>query len=388
MATVYWPKLIRGYNEGTGQFQDHGFNLRDILKPEIVSPFPINPDGSGFTSIGTPYGLVATDQYSGSFVVGEKGYYLSPGVFVGERWIASGTITSLTRSSGGEVRGTIEGVQIDYLQAAAAASTPDTSDDMALWAQAFAGDDAFTGSNAADHLEGFDGNDTMSSGAGHDLLEGGLGLDNLNGGADNDSLYGGDGDDSLIGELGADRLFGGLGLDYIDGGAGNDVLYGDSDNDTLLGQDGVDKLYGGFGLDYLNGGAGNDVLYGNSDKDTLLGHRGADKLYGGADADIFAFTSIRDSTAKAVGRDTIYDFSSRQKDKIDLKAIDASTKSGGNNMFKFIGSQDFHNKAGELRWEKVKAGVYVYGDVNGDGNADFSLLLRGITKLTKGDFFL
>jgi Ca2+-binding RTX toxin-like protein len=388
MATVYWPKLIRGYNEDTGQFHEHGFNLRDILKAEMLSPSFTDLDGTGFTSIGTPFGLVATDQYTGIFVVGENGYYLSPGVFVGERWVASGTITSLTRSSGGEVRGTIEGVQIDYLQAVAAASTLDTSDDMALWAQAFAGNDIFTGSNVADRLEGFDGNDTMSSGAGHDLLEGGLGLDHLNGGVNNDSLYGGDGDDILIGELGADRLYGGLGLDHLNGGADNDGLYGEDGDDFLTGEHGADSLYGGFGLDNLNGGIGNDVLYGDGDNDILLGHRGADKLYGGAGADTFTFTSFRDSTAKAAERDTIYDFSSRQRDKIDLKAIDASTKSGGNNMFKFIGSQDFHEKAGELRWEKVKAGVYVYGDVNGDGNADFSLLLRGMTKLIKGDFFL
>jgi Ca2+-binding RTX toxin-like protein len=341
MATVYWPYLVKGYNERTLSFVDYGFDLRFLLVPDAAHPFLVNTNGTGFTALDKgPYGGgPVSGHYIGTFTLDRVS-------------IADGTVNSLTRQMGGEFVGSVSELQVPFKDLSAAAETEDKSDDMALWAQAFAGNDAFTGSNAADRLEGFAGNDTMSGGVGYDFLEGGLGLDHLNGGAGDDSLYGGDDDDVLTGELGADRL------------------------------------YGELGLDYMNGDVGNDVLYGGGDSDTLFGHRGADKLYGGEGADSFAFTSSRDSTAKAAGRDTIYDFSSRQRDKIDLKAIDASTKAKGNQAFKYIGKQDFHDKAGELRWEKVKAGVYVYGDVNGDGNADFSLLLRGVTKLTNGDFFL
>ena len=138
----------------------------------------------------------------------------------------------------------------------------------------------------------------------------------------------------------------------------------------------------------ITGNVGKNRIEGGSGADKIIGGRGADQLFGGSGADTFAFTSIKDSTVKANGRDTVYDFSSRQKDKIDLKAIDASTKVKGNQAFKFIGSQAFHKKAGELRSEKVKGGAYVYGDVNGDGKADFAIMLKGVTKLTKGDFFL
>jgi hypothetical protein len=100
------------------------------------------------------------------------------------------------------------------------------------------------------------------------------------------------------------------------------------------------------------------------------------------------FNSIKDSTTKSSGRDTVYDFSSKQKDKIDLRIIDANTKTKGNQAFKFIDKQDFHKKAGELQWEKVKGGVYVYGDTNGDGKEDFSIFLKGLTKIAKGDFYL
>ncbi|MEZ0169947.1 hypothetical protein [Microvirga sp. TS319] len=71
-----------------------------------------------------------------------------------------------------------------------------------------------------------------------------------------------------------------------------------------------------------------------------------------------------------------------------MRLIDASTKAVGNNMFKYIGTQDFHKKAGELRWEKVKSGTFVYGDVTGDGKADFSIFLKDVAKLIKSDFYL
>lgn len=407
MATVNWPEPKTIFND-----KQFGFDFRNILDSGLAREGERASVVSQATYIGTPPtklpedkifleisgvrdGQFITDKYSGTFTVAEDGTRTTTtnnGVttsnFVGEQWIEAGTITEFTRSIFPITLGTIKGVEIDYREAAYAGTTPDKADDMALWAKAFAGNDTFVGSPVGDRLEGFAGNDTMSGGAGHDLLEGGLGLDHLNGGADNDSLYGGDGDDILIGELGADNLFGGLGLDHLNGGADNDGLYGEDGDDFLTGEHGADSLHGGLGLDYIDGGVGNDALYGDSDNDVLFGHRGADKLHGGAGADTFAFTSVRDSTARTTGRDTIYDFSSRQKDKIDLKAIDASTNAKGNQAFKYIGKQDFHDKAGELRWEKVKAGVYVYGDVNGDGNADFSLLLRGVTKLTKGDFFL
>jgi hypothetical protein len=112
------------------------------------------------------------------------------------------------------------------------------------------------------------------------------------------------------------------------------------------------------------------------------------QLYGGTESDCFIYVSIKDSTVAKSGRDTIFDFSSKQKDKIDLRAIDAITKSGGNQAFKFIDKQGFHKKAGELRWEKAAGGVNVYGDVNGDGKSDFSIFMKGLTKLMKGDFYL
>jgi Ca2+-binding RTX toxin-like protein len=142
---------------------------------------------------------------------------------------------------------------------------------------------------------------------------------------------------------------------------------------------GSDRITGGSYGDKLEGFGGNDMLY---------GRQGADRLYGGAGADAFTFKSVRDSTVDAGGRDTIQDFSAAQKDRVDLRSIDANTTVGGNQAFSFIGKNGFHNKAGELRYEKYGSGVLVSGDVNGDSSADFAIYMNGLSSLSKGYFIL
>jgi Ca2+-binding RTX toxin-like protein len=131
-----------------------------------------------------------------------------------------------------------------------------------------------------------------------------------------------------------------------------------------------------------------DRLEGFAGNDKLTAGGGADRLFGGAGADIFIYKSVNDSTFDYRGRDTIYDFSSKQKDKIDLRKVDANGSMTGNQAFSFIGSQDFHGAAGEIRWERKASGAHVHEDGDGDGNADFSILLKDVVKLTKGDFYL
>ncbi len=141
-------------------------------------------------------------------------------------------------------------------------------------------------------------------------------------------------------------------------------------------------------VDNLVGAGGNDYLYGGSDNDKLTGGMGADDLWGGSGADTFIFKSIKETTVSGVGRDTIFDFSTRQKDKIDLSAIDANTTKGGNQAFSFIGTKAFGGKAGELRYEKAKSDTYIHGDVNGDKIADFTIHLDDRVSLSKGYFIL
>lgn len=142
------------------------------------------------------------------------------------------------------------------------------------------------------------------------------------------------------------------------------------------------------GSDQITGGKGDDRLEGFGGNDKITGGRGADMIYGGTGADAFVFRSIRDSGPTSDDCDFIMDFSTRQKDKIDLSAIDANLSRTGNQAFSFIGANDFSRRAGELRYDKLETFTVVEGDVNGDGAADFSIALKGVHTLSKGYFVL
>jgi Ca2+-binding RTX toxin-like protein len=160
---------------------------------------------------------------------------------------------------------------------------------------------------------------------------------------------------------------------------------------TITGIDSDDLFIGTDGRDVFNGGIGRDTLIGGAGNDELAGGLGADILTGGAGADDFNYASIKESGTASVLRDTITDFrrgSATTGDDIDLHLIDASTKKPGDQAFKFIGAEAFHKVAGELHYRHAGANVIVEGDVNGDGRADFSILVKNVQTLSSGDFIL
>lgn len=244
-----------------------------------------------------------------------------------------------------------------------------------------------------------DGNDTVI----------GLGFDDeIWGGLGNDALIGGGGSDTLRGEDGADTLDGGAGADNMAGSTGDDTYIVDNAGDAVFeaAGEGYDtvvssvlalnianysniesiRLTGSAALS-LKGNAGANTLIGNDGANVLTGGKGRDIMTGGAGADDFDFNSKSETGKTASKRDKITDFQ-RKVDDIDLRGIDASTKKGGDQKFKFIGTQDFHKTAGELRYEKSGSKAIVEGDINGDGRADFQIELTGVKTLASGDFIL
>lgn len=304
------------------------------------------------------------------------------------------------------------------------------------------GSDLMWGHGGADSLNGGFASDTLLGGEGDDSLEGGYGDDSINGGAGQDvayytgfgggitvnlnttgaqdtgaggidvlidieELFGGDyndnfiglpGDGDLSGGGGSDRLYGLGGNEVLDGGDGNDVLVGGGGDDTLLGGDtGRDVLLGGDGMDSLVGGTEGDRLFGGNEADTLHGGAGRDVLVGGdyvgggfpgdAAADVFLFVEVADSAPGGGSRDVIRDFE-QGLDVIDLSGIDADIGTGDDDAFTYIGAAAFSNTSGELRSFTINGNTVVRGDVDGDGIADFELLLNGESTLTDADFML
>ncbi|WP_068118429.1 M10 family metallopeptidase C-terminal domain-containing protein [Tropicimonas marinistellae] len=194
--------------------------------------------------------------------------------------------------------------------------------------------------------------------------------------------------EDAIGSKFNDTILGSAIGNVIQGGAGNDEIRGRGDDDRLLGGTGNDDLYGDDGDDVLRGNAGKDLLVGGAGDDTLEGGNGGDTLRGGDDSDTFLYKSRSDSTVLTSGRDRIADFSGAEGDRIDVSAIDANTTVGGNQAFTYIGTSFFTGTAGQLRYELQGSDALVLADVNGDGTADFSVLLNDVTFLSSTYFEL
>jgi Ca2+-binding RTX toxin-like protein len=164
-------------------------------------------------------------------------------------------------------------------------------------------------------------------------------------------------------------------------------ITGDDANDRLSGGVGSDTLHGGAGNDAVFGLLGADKIFGDDGKDTLTGGWGRDALTGGAGADRFDFNAIAESAKTATSADIIMDFT--PADVIDLSTIDANGAAAGNGAFQWRGTAGFDHHAGQLRYlQKANAAnhgldrTFIQADVNGDGNADFQIALKGLLKLT------
>ncbi|CAB1082927.1 Alkaline phosphatase (EC [Olavius algarvensis Delta 1 endosymbiont] len=149
---------------------------------------------------------------------------------------------------------------------------------------------------------------------------------------------------------------GGSGDDILDGGSGDDALSGGEDDDILIGGDGHDELTGGIGSDQLTGGNG---------------------------ADRFIFDDAAGSPPQAP--DLVFDFNAVQGDRIDVSGIDAISGTAEHEEFIFIDDDAFSGSAGELRFVHDASDGLLEGDVNGDGTADFTIELLGVTSLAGDD---
>ena len=274
------------------------------------------------------------------------------------------------------------------------------------------------GGSGTNRLYGNNGNDNITAGSGGDFISGGNGLDRITGGSGSDTIYAGAGDDIIgagngndivYGQAGNNRIWLGNGLDTFVGGAGNETVIGTGiGRNTISGNAGNDSMQAGGSGDWISGGTGNDTIYGAAGRDTIWGGGGNDLLAGGANDDdlhavagnntiyggggndrIWAGTGVdvmngslgEDTfifTAGASGlgslRDRITDFTPGT-DHIDFQALGLSS---------FIGAEGFHGTAGEIRYE----GGVLRVDQDGDGAADFAILLSTAPAVTSADFIL
>jgi hypothetical protein len=135
---------------------------------------------------------------------------------------------------------------------------------------------------------------------------------------------------------------------------------------------------------------GDDKLIGTAKNDTLNGGLGFDELTGGTGADKFVYKSIKDAPVSHSKIEVITDFSSSEKDKVDLSKIDADTSKAKDQAFSKpeMGAEfsGVFTKAGQLFFDTTSH--ILYGNVNADETADFAIQLNGVTSLVAADFIL
>jgi Ca2+-binding RTX toxin-like protein len=199
--------------------------------------------------------------------------------------LTGGTITSITRTSGGTTLFTFSG--ITTLTAIELQIFHDTDQSIGLIGEVLSG------------------NDTIKGGAGNDILFGVSGDDRIDGGLGDDTMYGGSGNDTYVVDTVGDAvnengfgLFEGGGTDTVEStisytlgynvdnlvlkGAANLNGTGNIGTNIITGNSGNNILDGGLGNDVLSGGAGNDTYFVDSE-DIVTDTSGVDIVFSSAD---------------------------------------------------------------------------------------------------------
>ncbi|GAA4029007.1 hypothetical protein GCM10022281_05140 [Sphingomonas rosea] len=132
----------------------------------------------------------------------------------------------------------------------------------------------------------------------------------------------------------------------------------------------------------ITGSGAKETIFGLGGNDVINGGGGGDQLVGGLGNDTFVF----DTSATANGQ-KVLDFTVGA-DKLDFTKFDASTLATGVQKFTWIDEAAFGSQAGQLRQYDAGGHHYVAGDTNGDGVADFTIEVMGVTHLSASDLFL
>ena len=195
----------------------------------------------------------------------------------------------------------------------------------------------------------------------------------------NPVIRGGTGPQMLIGMSGDDTLIAGPQKNVIRAGPGTTVIDAGSGADAIFGGSGASTVFGSTGGMTVNGGSG---------PMTVIAGTGQAVITAGTGAETFVFSPDHTGGMTLATADMISRFNANPANVIDLSAFDALLPAGTSGHLTFIGKAAFDGGAGELRYVATAAGVRLYGDINGDGVADFTLTLPRLSTISASNFVL
>jgi len=211
--------------------------------------------------------------------------------------------------------------------------------------------------------QGTDGADSLAGTGDANAINGGEGDDTVSGGGDNDTLQGGYGNDSVSGGAGRDVLDGGHGEDTLDGGEGDDLLISQAD-----GREGAIA----YDPNRDEGDPLNELTNGKLYPDQPI--PSDDVLIGGGGADTFYFQTLINAKKRYIEEHTNDDGSIRwhgvagENDKLHDHWVDVI----GDDVI-----MDFDRGEGDrivIEGHTTEIGGITYGDANGDGVVDHSVI--------------
>ena len=280
-------------------------------------------------------------------------------------------------------------------------------------------DDVLIGDGAGNRLDGGGGADVLTGGGGNDVYvidNAGDRIVELAGGGDDRvessvsfnmagqdlerivltgtsdiNAVGSGLDNVMVGNDGRNFLNGGHGADRMSGGLGNDVYGVENVGDLVIERpgEGIDYVRAaityrlGENVEYLAligsrqingiGNALDNLIMGNDRPNVIYGLGGIDTLFGGGGGDRFAFRSAEDSSFSRYDR--IRDLEAH--DVIDLREIDANVHVAGDQAFVMVDA--LTGQAGQMALSYVASSNFtlLQADADGDGRADFRLVMYG-----------
>ena len=197
--------------------------------------------------------------------------------------------------------------------------------------------------------------------------------------AANPVIHGGTGPQMLIGMSGDDTLIAGPQKNVIRAGPGTTVIQAGSGANTIFGGSGTSTVYGSTGGMTVIGGSGPMTVHAGTGQAVIIAGTGVES---------FVFSPGHTGGMTLAKADIINRFHANPANTIDLSAFDALLPAGSSGHLTFIGNAAFDGGAGELRYSATTAGVRLFGDINGDTVADFTLTLPKLSTISASDFIL